>query len=102
MTTSVPVGYHESSRGDASERVLGRSGRSHVASAPRTVAQCSGLSASCERESRRSGGKVLNRTLTPPVKMLLSGEFGLGDAVKVDAVEGNLVIEPVREPATVG
>jgi hypothetical protein len=34
--------------------------------------------------------------------MLLSGEFATGDAVKVDAEDGALKIEPVREPAAVG
>jgi hypothetical protein len=34
--------------------------------------------------------------------MLLSGDFASGDAVKVDAEEGALKIEPVREPAAVG
>jgi hypothetical protein len=34
--------------------------------------------------------------------MLLSGEFGAGDLVKVDVGPDGLVIEPVREPAAVG
>ena len=33
---------------------------------------------------------------------MLSGEFAAGDSVKVDAEDGALKIEPVREPAAVG
>ena len=53
------------------------------------------------------GARPLRRVIQDNIEdklseMLLSGEFGLGDAVKVDANDDGLVIEPIREPAAVG
>jgi ATP-dependent Clp protease ATP-binding subunit ClpC len=53
------------------------------------------------------GARPLRRVIQDNIEdklseMLLSGEFGQGDLVKVDAVDGGLKIEPVREPAAVG
>jgi ATP-dependent Clp protease ATP-binding subunit ClpC len=53
------------------------------------------------------GARPLRRVIQDNIEdrlseMLLSGEFGAGDLVKVDADEDGLKIEPVREPAPVG
>ncbi len=53
------------------------------------------------------GARPLRRVIQDNIEdklseMLLSGEFTLGDAVKVDANDEGLVIEPIREPAAVG
>jgi ATP-dependent Clp protease ATP-binding subunit ClpC len=53
------------------------------------------------------GARPLRRVIQDNIEdklseMLLSGDFASGDAVKVDAEEGALKIEPVREPAAVG
>ncbi|GMV85656.1 MAG: ATP-dependent Clp protease ATP-binding protein [Dehalococcoidia bacterium] len=53
------------------------------------------------------GARPLRRVIQDNIEdklseMLLSGEFGQGDLVKVDAADGGLKIEPVREPAAVG
>ena len=53
------------------------------------------------------GARPLRRVIQDSIEdklseMLLSGEFGQGDLVKVDTGEEGLRIEPVREPAPVG
>ncbi|MBK9544999.1 MAG: ATP-dependent Clp protease ATP-binding subunit [Dehalococcoidia bacterium] len=53
------------------------------------------------------GARPLRRVIQDNIEdklseMLLSGDFIAGDLVKVDAEEGTLKIEPVREPAAVG
>ena len=53
------------------------------------------------------GARPLRRVIQDNIEdklseMLLSGEFASGDAVKVDAEDGALKIEPIREPAAVG
>ncbi|MBK6560691.1 ATP-dependent Clp protease ATP-binding subunit [Candidatus Amarobacter glycogenicus] len=53
------------------------------------------------------GARPLRRVIQDNIEdklseMLLSGDFIAGDLVKVDAEEGALKIEPVREPAAVG
>ena len=53
------------------------------------------------------GARPLRRVIQDNIEdklseMLLSGEFATGDAVKVDAEDGALKIEPLREPAAVG
>jgi ATP-dependent Clp protease ATP-binding subunit ClpC len=53
------------------------------------------------------GARPLRRVIQDIIEdklseMLLSGEFGAGDLVKVDVGPDGLVIEPVREPAAVG
>ncbi len=53
------------------------------------------------------GARPLRRVIQDSIEdklseMLLSGEFGQGDLVKVDTGEDGLKIEPVREPAPVG
>lgn len=53
------------------------------------------------------GARPLRRVIQDNIEdrlseMLLSGEFGQGDLVKVDTGEDGLKIEPVREPAPVG
>ena len=53
------------------------------------------------------GARPLRRVIQDSIEdklseMLLSGDFVSGDAVQVDAVDGELKIEPIREPAPVG
>ena len=53
------------------------------------------------------GARPLRRVIQDNIEdklseMLLSGEFGPGDGVQVDAEDGALKIEPIREPAAVG
>src|SRR5688500_16378594 len=53
------------------------------------------------------GARPLRRDIQDSIEdklseMLLSGDFVSGDAVQVDAVDGELKIEPIREPAAVG
>ncbi|MGE3073810.1 MAG: ATP-dependent Clp protease ATP-binding subunit [Dehalococcoidia bacterium] len=53
------------------------------------------------------GARPLRRVIQDNIEdrlseLLLSGEFGSGDSVRIDAEEGELKIEPVREPAAVG
>ena len=53
------------------------------------------------------GARPLRRVIQDNIEdklseMLLAGEFGLGDGVQVDAEDGGLKIEPIREPAAVG
>jgi ATP-dependent Clp protease ATP-binding subunit ClpA len=53
------------------------------------------------------GARPLRRVIQDNIEdrlseLLLSGEFSSGDSVRVDAVDGALTIEPVREPAAVG
>jgi len=53
------------------------------------------------------GARPLRRVIQDNIEdrlseMLLSGDFGAGDLVKVDSGEDGLIIEPVREPAAVG
>jgi ATP-dependent Clp protease ATP-binding subunit ClpC len=53
------------------------------------------------------GARPLRRVIQDSIEdklseMLLSGDFVSGDAVQVDAVDGELKIEPIREPAAVG
>jgi ATP-dependent Clp protease ATP-binding subunit ClpA len=53
------------------------------------------------------GARPLRRVIQDNIEdklseMRLSGEFATGDAVKVDAEDGALKIEPLREPAAVG
>jgi len=53
------------------------------------------------------GARPLRRVIQDSIEdklseMLLSGEFAAGDSVRVDTEEGELKIEPIREPAAVG
>jgi len=53
------------------------------------------------------GARPLRRVIQDNIEdklseMLLSGQFASGDTVKVDAEDGGLKIEPIREPAAVG
>ena len=53
------------------------------------------------------GARPLRRVIQDSIEdklseMLLSGDFTQGDAVQVDAADGELKIEPIREPAAVG
>ena len=53
------------------------------------------------------GARPLRRVIQDSIEdrlseLLLSGEFSSGDSVRIDAEDGELKIEPVREPAAVG
>ncbi len=53
------------------------------------------------------GARPLRRVIQDNIEdrlseMLLSGQFAAGDTIRIDAVDGQLNIEPVREPQPVG